>query len=59
MSVRPVEIVGTVHGASGELEGLHHLHGDRYLRRLQHRRRDVGVRGHVQSRHIPNDAWAL
>ncbi len=29
--VRPVEIVGAVHEASGELEDLQYLHGDRYL----------------------------
>jgi dienelactone hydrolase len=28
---QPVEIVGTVHQAAGELEGLHHLAGNRYL----------------------------
>ena len=29
--VRPVEIVGTAHDGSGELEALKHLSGDRYL----------------------------
>ncbi len=29
--VQQVEIAGTVHAGNGELEGLHHLRGDRYL----------------------------
>ena len=46
--VEPVELTGARHEGVGELERFQRIEGDQYRRRVQHRRRLVGLRGRLR-----------